>query len=416
MEASDTVPGEVLIAGGGIAGLEAALAVTDLAGDRAHVTVVAPNVDFLYKPLTVAEPFTHEPAETHELGPALSEIGVDLVAGTLESVAPADHQVTIGGGDKLDYDKLIVCVGGNARPAYEGVETFWSNRVDLPVDALLRQAHSSRGRALTLVVPPATTWSLPLYEIALMLRRRSEELGLADLRLRFITPEAAPLGVFGSRASAAVAQLFAARSISLETGCRVVEDSHRALHLAPHGVPLESDVIVALPVIEGPAIDGLPSDPHGFLPIDEHARVEGVDDVYAAGDGVNFPVKQGGLATQQADAAAEHIAASLGADLEPAPFKPVLRGKLLTGMESLNLEHGLTGGQGEGTASLDYLWWPPQKVAGRYLSAWLSRTSPGDLEPPAAAPIEVEVSLPHEWHGSLMTYDAEVPETTGSES
>jgi sulfide:quinone oxidoreductase len=162
-------------------------------------------------------------------------------------------------------------------------------------------------------------------------------------------------------------------------------------------------------VIEGPGVPGLPHDPNGFTPIDEHARVEGAKDVYAAGDGTNFAVKQGGLATQQADAAAEHIAATLGADLDPEPFKPVLRGQLITGAESLHMRHGLTGGQGEGIASMDYLWWPPQKVAGKYLSGWLGHNPPGDLEPPSAQ-IEVEVAWPHDWHAMPMAYDAEVPE------
>ena len=137
--------------------------------------------------------------------------------------------------------------------------------------------------------------------------------------------------------------------------------------------------------------------------------MEDTEGVYAAGDGTNFPVKQGGLATQQADAAAEHIAAGLGADVEPAPFKPVLRGQLITGAESLNLRHGLTGGQGEGIASMDYLWWPPEKVAGRYLSGWLGHTAPSDLKPPSR-PLEIEVSWPHEWHSSPLSYDAEVRE------
>jgi sulfide:quinone oxidoreductase len=400
----------VLIAGGGIAGLEAVLALHELAPDRVHVTVVAPDAEFLYKPLTVAEPFTHEPAETHELEPALAELDADLVRASLEAVTPEAHAVSIGGGKTLGYDYLMVCVGGRARPAYRSVETFWSDRVDLPADDLIHRAHASFGRTLTLVVPPATTWSLPLYEMALLLRRRSEELGLADLRLRFVTPEPAPLAVFGTRASAAIARLFEGRRISIETGCSVVQDDADELRLSPQGTPLDSPVVLSLPIIDGPRIPGLPCDPHGFLPIDEHARVEGCRDVYAAGDGANFPVKQGGLATQQADAAAEHIAAGLGVDLEPQPFRPVLRGQLLTGMESLNLKHGLTGGQGEGTTSLDYLWWPPGKVAGRFLSAWLTKTRPGDLEPPVR-PMDVEASLPHEWHDTPMSYDAEIPES-----
>jgi sulfide:quinone oxidoreductase len=405
----DSSKPSVLIVGGGIAGLEAALALADLAGERADVAMLAPEPDFLYKPLTVEEPFTHQPAERRELAPALATIGVGLIRGGLRRVAPGEHTVTTTAGQELAYDTLVVCVGGKPRPAYEGVESFWSHRADLPVDDLIRRARTSFGGTMILIVPPDTSWSLPLYELALLFRKRTEELGLGDLRLRFVTPEPTPLAVFGTAASTAIADLFAARRISIETNRRAVQDTNGAIHLAPQGLPLGDGVIVSLPVIEGPAIPGLPYDPRGFMPVDEHGRVEGVDDVYAAGDGTDFPVKQGGLATQQADAAAEHIAAALGADLTPAPFKPVLRGQLITGAESLNLRHGLTGGQGEGSASLDYLWWPPQKVAGRYLSAWLGHTDQTDLEPPSRL-IDVEVSWPHEWHGVPMTYDAEVAE------
>ena len=151
-------------------------------------------------------------------------------------------------------------------------------------------------------------------------------------------------------------------------------------------------------MIEGPRLAGLPFDESGFIPIDEHARVAGVEDVYAAGDGTNFPIKQGGLGTQQADAAAEHIAARLGASIEPTPFNPVLRGKLLTGSGSLDLRHDLTGGHGEGIASTHHLWWPPQKVGGRYLAPWLTRNQP-QAEPEAPAHlIDVEVALPARWH------------------
>jgi sulfide:quinone oxidoreductase len=395
----------VLIVGGGIAGLEAALALADLAGDRARISMLAPEPDFFYKPLTVEEPFTHQPAARLELAPALDELGVELIRGSLKSVTPDEHVVTTGAEVQVPYDTLVVCVGGRVRTAYHGVETFWSHRTDLAVDDLIRSAKTSFGRTMTFIVPPSTSWSLPLYELALLFRNRSEELGCGDLRLRFVTPEPAALAVFGTTASAAIAELFTARRISLETSRRAVQDEDGHVRLAPQGLPV-SGVIISLPVIIGPEIVGLPCDPHGFMPIDEYGRVEGVADVYGAGDGTDFPVKQGGLATQQADAAAEHIAASLGLDLDPQPFKPVLRGQLITGAESLNLKHGLTGGQGEGEASPDYLWWPPQKVAGRYLAAWLDHTNPSDLEPPARS-LAVEVAWPHEWHGTPAAYDAE---------
>lgn len=396
----------VVIAGGGIAGVEAALALADLAEGLASIAVVAPDPDFVLKPLTVEEPFTEQPAERHELGLALTEIGAEHVSAAVREVDPQGHEIALADGARLGYDQLVVCIGGRNRAPFAGVESFAATSGDLAVNDLVKKAADSPSATLALLVPPATSWSLPLYELALLLRRRSEELDRHELRLRLVTPESAPLVIFGEPAAEAVASLMSARRVDVETSRYVSQRDDGTLMVAPENEPLGVDVCLSLPVIEGPAVHGLPADEHGFIPIDLHARVRGVEDVYAAGDGTDFPVKQGGIATQQADAAAEHIAAKLGAAVEARPFEPVLRGQLITGVESLNLRHGLTGGTGEGQASLDYLWWPPQKVAGRYLSAWLGHTLPRDLEPPSH-PLEVESSWPHEWHAELGSFDAE---------
>jgi sulfide:quinone oxidoreductase len=211
--------------------------------------------------------------------------------------------------------------------------------------------------------------------------------------------------MFGRAASDAVTELLNARDISLRTGTWVREDPSDELIMVPGDAHLEASHVIALPVIEGPKLPGLPADENGFIPIDEHARVQGVEDVYAAGDGTTFPIKQGGIGTQQADAAAEVVAARAGAEVDPQPFRPVLRGKLLTGFESLNLRAEPGGGGGEGVASLDYLWWPPHKVGGRYLAAWLANESIRfDAEPPTHS-MDVEVSLPAEWHKDPMALD-----------
>jgi sulfide:quinone oxidoreductase len=84
-------------------------------------------------------------------------------------------------------------------------------------------------------------------------------------------------------------------------------------------------------------------------------------------------MKQGGIACQQADAAAESIAAHAGADIEPAPFRPVLRGKLLTGARPLYMRSDISGTAGDDSASSGHtLWWPPGKVAGAYLAPYLA--------------------------------------------
>lgn len=399
---------QVVIAGGGVAGLEAALALASLAEDRAAITLISPERDFLYKPLTVEEPFTNQPAARLELAPLLADLGIEYVEGAVTSVDTEGRTLVLASGhDPIPYDHLLVCIGGRARPAFSGVETFWSARSDLPIDRMIRTAAETPERRIAFIVPTGTAWSLPLYELALLTRRRSDELGIFGLALRIYTPEDRPLGIFGTAGSEAVGSVLTGRKIELETGTSV-EESNGRLVVHPGGAPLDASAVIALPRIEGPQVSGLPADEHGFIPVDEYARVPDLHNVYAAGDGTIFPIKQGGLATQQADVAAEQIASALGAAVEPTPFRPVLRGQLITGDESLNLKHDVTGGQGEGAASLDYLWWPPQKIGGRYLSAMLGHEAVRETLDPPQRTIEVEVSLPHEWHGDLLSWDAEV--------
>jgi sulfide:quinone oxidoreductase len=394
----------VVIAGGGIAGLEALLALSDLAGDRVELTLLAPQPDFVYRPLVVEEPFTYSPAQRRELGPIAAGLGAEFVQDSLAAVRPDNRSIDLGGGGQLDYDALLVAVGGRAKPAYRAAVTFWADLEPLHVVTLIQDAAGSATRRLAFIVPPGVSWSLPLYEVALMCEQRSHEVHGDGVELSIVTPESAPLIIFGPEPSAEVARLLASRGIGLRTGAHVREEGGRFL-ITPGDEPLDVGAAIALPVITGPSIEGLPQDDDGFIPIDDHARVEGLDRVYAAGDGTTFPVKQGGIGTQQADSAAEHIAATFGAALEPEPFRPVLRGKLITGDETLSMRAKVAGGGGEGEASPDYLWWPPHKVSGRYLAPWLAgETAHRDPEPPARA-IDVEVELPREWHREPMGLD-----------
>ena len=97
----------------------------------------------------------------------------------------------------------------------------------------------------------------------------------------------------------------------------------------------------------------------------------GLPGVYAAGDGTNTPSSTVGSVRSRPAQVAEEIAARAGASLEPAPFHPVIRGKLITGDESLNLQADIAGGAGRASRA-STTWWPPQKIAGKYLSAQLS--------------------------------------------
>jgi sulfide:quinone oxidoreductase len=192
------------------------------------------------------------------------------------------------------------------------------------------------------------------------------------VEIRLLTPEEAPLGVFGHSGSEAVASLLADKGIELLSGVHADRFDEGLVHLVP-GAPVRADRAIALPGLRGIPIGGVPADGSGFVHVNAVCRVKDLDDVYAAGDGTSFPVKQGGLAAQMADAAASAIAATAGASVELAPFDPVLRGLLLTGTEPTYLRAEIGGGHMyASTAGESPLWWPAGKIAARYLSPYLA--------------------------------------------
>ena len=83
---------------------------------------------------------------------------------------------------------------------------------------------------------------------------------------------------------------------------------------------MPADLAIALPRSTGRRFEGSPCDASGFVDVDDFCRVIGVDDVHAVGDMTTAPIKQGGLAAQQAVVAATAIAFAAGADVTPLPL------------------------------------------------------------------------------------------------
>jgi sulfide:quinone oxidoreductase len=392
----------VVVAGGGIAGLEAVLALRELTDGGVDLTLVSAEPELTYRPLMVNEPFTAEPAQRTSLGPAMEELAVGFELGELRAVDPDSATAILEGGRRLGYEYAVVCTGARLTPAFETAHTLWVGAGPDSMERILEEVDPDSG-VLSLIVPPGVSWPLPLYEVALITAHRLHERGSA-MRLRILSPEDSPLAIFGNEPSAAVGELLEAREIEFHGSTWVREEDGRLVAGGAEHLELGGPA-VALPLVAADPVEGLPTDEDGFIPVDEHSRVEGLENVYAAGDGIAFPVKQGGIAAQQADSAAEHIASRIGTVSDPEPFRPVLRGKLLTGDESLHMRAAISGGEGEPSVSPDYLWWPPHKISGRYLAPWLAGESlHADLQPPEHG-IDIEVGLPAEWHGDPIALD-----------
>ncbi len=385
-------PVHVLIAGGGVAALEATLALRALAERRVAITLVAPESDFVYRPLAVAEPFRVGEVERFPLRPLVEAAGAELRQGRVAAVDPDRRLVVTAEQEELPYEVLLLALGAVPREALPGALTFRGPEDGPALAALLERAVDGELRSFVFALPAGVSWPLPLYELALLTGSYLTDRGTMGIELTLVTPEEAPLGLFGTRASEAIGELLEARGIGLQLRATPVSFEEGLLRLAPEG-QIKTAAVVALPRLEGPRLAGIPCDPNGFVPTDEHGRVGSEVDVYAAGDLTQFPLKQGGIATQQADAAAASIAAQMGADVEPAPFKPVLRGLLLTGMVPRYLRAEV--GTADSVADTEALWWPPAKIVGRYLAPFLAQRLGLPETPPrtGADDVSIEVEL-----------------------
>lgn len=365
-------PARILIAGGGVAGLEALLALRRELAGVVELVLLAPDETFTYRPLTVAEPFTAEPVPTLQLADVAAEQGATHVRARLAAVE-SDAQVAIlDDGTRLSYGALIVAVGAVAQPVVAGAIPL-GGPADVPaLAALVARVRAGTARRVALAVPPGIAWTLPLYELALQLGAERGPQGPPQIVL--VTAESEPLAAFGGDVALETRELLDSRGVELYAESTVEAFEDGVLWIDFEG-GADVDALVAMPRLRGPAIRGLPHDDEGFIPIDHLARVRGAAHVYAAGDACAVALKQGGIAAQEADVAAAHIAWTLGIGPQPVPLELVLRGELLTGAAPRFLRARVPA-RGEehelGQISGEPLWWPSAKIAARELGPYLA--------------------------------------------
>jgi sulfide:quinone oxidoreductase len=388
----------VVIAGTGVGGLETALALRFLAEERVTIELIGPDTDLVHRPLAVAEPFRMGEVGRFPLSVFADAISAELRQSSVVAVDPDHKRVSLREGDDIEYDVLVAALGARHEDAIVGALTFGGPGESTAMADLLERAVTGSLERIVFAVPAGTAWPLPVYELALMTREFLSEHGTHGVTVVIVTPEDRPLGLFGPDASDAVAELLAFREIELMPGVAARAWQNGVLATADGAI--DADAVVALPALAGPGLPGLPHDSRGFVATDEFGWVLGVTDVYAVGDMTQFPVKQGGIATQQADAAASAIAADAGAPIHPTPFRPVLRGLLMTGMVPRYLRS--EPGRGRSEIDTEPLWWPPAKIVGRYLAPFLAaHFGVPDTAPTASGIVEIDVELDR--HGRTRT-------------
>jgi sulfide:quinone oxidoreductase len=364
-------PLRVVIAGGGVAALEALIALQSMAPGRIDPVLVSASDEYLYRPLLVGEPFGLARPRRYALADLCAGQGAELILDAVTEVLPDQHAIRTAGGSTLLYDVLLVALGARPYPAFDNGATFERELSPEDFDDVLADISDQMAPRIVIVVPDGVSWSLPAYELALLTSSWVEIRHPGETCVTLVTHEPTPLAAFGAAVGSRVDELLRAARVVVR--CGVHPDVVTPTALRVGGAWLGADRIVSLPLLAGPRLRGLPVDVHGFIPGDDLGRVDGVADIYVAGDCGTFPIKQGGIAAQQAAAAASDIAARAGADVAPRPLEPVLRALLMTPQGPRYLRAELPDVEHSSTMATEPLWWPPAKIASRWLAPALAR-------------------------------------------
>jgi sulfide:quinone oxidoreductase len=322
--------------------------------------------------MTVREPFGYALARRYPLEELARDIGVELRVDSFKWLEGERGVVHTEAGEQLPYDALLLALGARMHDRFEHALTIDDARLDELLHGLIQDIEGGYVRRLAFIVPGRIGWPLPIYELALMAAARARDMNI-ELSITIATPEDAPLAIFGQVASEAVRQLLDDNGIVTITSafCEVHEPGCVAINRGARH--LRADRIVAMPELHGPSVPGVPGGSvGGFITIDVYCKVPGIEHVWAAGDATDFAIKHGGIAAQQADVAAQAIAALAGVAEAPGPFYPVIHGILLTGGKPRYLSAHLTGGQGSSSQITETpTWSPPSKIAAKYLAPYL---------------------------------------------
>jgi sulfide:quinone oxidoreductase len=362
-----------VICGGGIAGFEGLLRLRRIAGENLDITVIAPNRELQLRPDAVLTAFRGAQPRRVPVERITGEASAEWVCDALAWVDRANAQVHTSRGDVIDYDGLLLAVGGSLLPSRPGYYEFSDRTAARFHDEVVRRLAVGSIRSVVFVVPSGPSWPIPLYELALLMAGAAAR-ARQRTRMTVCTSHSDPLPAFGGPAGDALRSVLDDGDVELRTNVTISDRTSSEIVLQPDNVRLPADVVVTLPQVTGPNIRGIPGDGRErFLPVDAYCKLINVDGaIFAAGDATNQPVKHGSVGAQQADEAAAGIAHAAGIGQRPEPLRPVIRAVLLTAGDPLYLQAHLLSARGwQAEINTERPWPTDAKVVAEELDRYL---------------------------------------------
>jgi len=309
--------GNILILGGGFAGLMAAEKLAAALDSTHQIILVAPNRKFTFYPALVQLAFGECEADEiqFDLAAKLSEIGVQFIEGEVIRVNSERRAVQIAGDDfdgEIHYEYLIAAVG--RRLATEKVPGFFENAQHLlGVKAAQKFGDLVRNFSVgTIIVGmcPDGRLPVPVCETAFALARKFEsQISDGTVKINVIFPESVESAFGGANLHKELETAFKKHQINVLYDIPIREISFNEIISTKKQI-IKCDLLMLVPPFRGNAtLRGLgASNDEDFLKVDGFMRVHGQEKTYAAGDIVAFSgPKFAHMAVRQAEVAAVNI-------------------------------------------------------------------------------------------------------------
>src|SRR5207248_11464326 len=107
---------------------------------------------------TVGEPFAMGPALSLSLSEFAYDLECVLIQDTIVQVRPQLHEVVLGSGEEVGYDKLIVALGAERVPAFAHAATFRGQEDRSEEHGLVEAVELGYTKSVAFVVPPGVSW------------------------------------------------------------------------------------------------------------------------------------------------------------------------------------------------------------------------------------------------------------------
>ena len=312
---------KILIAGGGFGGVVAAEALAKQVRAEHEITLVSRNRKFVFYPDLVRLAFGKcEPDDISiDLFETMLDHRVKFVQGEVARLNPEARTVTVSNGDlegKLSYDYLILALG--RRLATERVTGFFEHAGHiLDVPSALKfgeQVKSFKGGRIVVGQCPGARLPVPVFETAFAFSRLLKQKGQRDAaRITIINPDPPNLAFADLDMARALRDALEEHSIESLSDFPI-DRVLPTLVMTAHGHALEYNLLMLVPPFRGPsAVMGLGiTGEEGYISVDRKMRVQGIENVYAAGDCVDFVgPKLGHMAVHQGEVAAANLALEL---------------------------------------------------------------------------------------------------------